>query len=683
VDEGPDEDERLSPRRQAEGVRIIGAEEAQAALEAGQAEGRMPDDAPRFGDVPAPPSGPRSPHRFPLPDSVDPASAVPRPAVKPPERRFGSRFGSRSKGPEPVRAPSPPRVVRLVPPSEPEAGAHSTGSAAPPPGVPDDEWSEETVPRVAVEAVDPMPVGASGGSGRHFAKNLTSGRASQRRSSSADQSPPTMAMPAPPADWMPAAPAADGMPAVPATPLTPGGDLLASNLDPPGPPRPTMSYEDAGPPVAPDLSLPEEGINVHTGAQPDRPHWTDPPTGEVPFILPEREPSEGEEMAAWQALGSRGLRWRDEASDWDDVDDVSHLADDGDGTPLGALDTTRTEHSDVYSFDEQFERLEEERAGPPPLADPILDAPPPPRPAGRRTTVRRQEPAPRNPRQPRGRGPGVRPPSPVAGRDLQTASIVGVGLIVALCVAYALGSAVLMLLSTVIVTAAALELYNLMQHRGFRPATLLGVCATIAVMLAAYWRGEVSVPLILALVFVTSMLWYMLGVVDARPVVNVGLTVMTFLWVGVFGSYASLLLRGHHGKQLLLLPVLVTVAADTAAFFAGSSIGHRPLAPDISPGKTWEGVIAGGFGAVVLSFILSRLPFLSKTWSGKHALLLGLVVAVVAPIGDLCESMVKRDLDLKDSGSVLPGHGGLLDRFDALLFVLPATYYLAVYLKLG
>jgi phosphatidate cytidylyltransferase len=107
------------------------------------------------------------------------------------------------------------------------------------------------------------------------------------------------------------------------------------------------------------------------------------------------------------------------------------------------------------------------------------------------------------------------------------------------------------------------------------------------------------------------------------------------------------------------------------------------LAPSISPGKTWEGVIGGGLGAIVLSFILSRLPFLSKTWSGKHALLLGLVIAVVAPLGDLCESMVKRDLDLKDSGSVLPGHGGLLDRFDALLFVLPATYYLALYLKLG
>jgi phosphatidate cytidylyltransferase len=434
------------------------------------------------------------------------------------------------------------------------------------------------------------------------------------------------------------------------------------------------------PSSSPDLALPDEGINVNTGATPALQHWTDPPTGEVPFILPEREPSQGEELAAWQALGSRGLRWRDDPSDWDDLDDVGQLG--SDEPRLGALDTTRSEHSDMFSFDEQFERLEDERSGlAAPVGPPPDDLSPPPRPGGRSSTGR--PPSPRAvSRSPRSGGPGDRGPVG-GGRDMQSATVVGVGLLVGLLIAYALGAAVLMLLATLIVTASALETYNLIQHRGFRPATLLGVCATVAVMLSAYWRGEVSVPLILALVFVTSMLWYMLRVVDARPVVNVGLTVMTFVWIGVFGSYASLLLRVHNGKQLLILPILVTVAADIAAYFAGSSIGSRPLAPEVSPGKTWEGVIGGGVGAILVSFVLSRLPFLSKVWTGKHALLLGLIVAIVAPLGDLCESMVKRDLGLKDSGSFLPGHGGLMDRFDALLFVLPAAYYLALYLKLG
>jgi phosphatidate cytidylyltransferase len=200
-------------------------------------------------------------------------------------------------------------------------------------------------------------------------------------------------------------------------------------------------------------------------------------------------------------------------------------------------------------------------------------------------------------------------------------------------------------------------------------------------MLAAYWKGEAALPLILALTFVTSMLWYMLHVVEARPLINVAVTVMAFVWVGLFGSYASLLLRVHHGKALLLLAVLVTVVADVVAYFAGSTLGSRPLAPDISPGKTWEGTIVGGLGAVVASIIIGRI-FLHSTWSVKHAFLLGVIVAIFAPLGDLCESMIKRDLHIKDSGTLLPGHGGLLDRFDAMLFVLPATYYLAQYLRL-
>jgi phosphatidate cytidylyltransferase len=164
-------------------------------------------------------------------------------------------------------------------------------------------------------------------------------------------------------------------------------------------------------------------------------------------------------------------------------------------------------------------------------------------------------------------------------------------------------------------------------------------------------------------------------------VINVAVTVMAFVWIGIFGSYASLLLRVHHGKSLLLLPVLVTVVADIVAYFAGTNLGNRPLAPAVSPSKTWEGTIVGGLAAIAAAIILGRV-FMHDTWSIKHAFLLGVIVAIFAPLGDLCESMIKRDLHIKDSGTLLPGHGGLLDRFDALLFVLPATYYLAQYLRL-
>jgi phosphatidate cytidylyltransferase len=547
VAERDDRDERPPKRRPAEGVRIIRPEEAQAALDAGQAAGRRPDDEPRFGDVPAAPSGPRPPHRFPLPDSVDPAAAVPRPPV-----RAGEPAGSRP------------------------------GSAA------------GAIPR-----------------------------------SSASVEPPASAEP---------------------------------------------DHPRAAEPE-PDLSVPREGISFQSGTGPELPHWTDPPTGEIPRIGPDQGTGpKDDDLAAWQALGSRGLRWRDGGTDWDEVDDVGNLR--GDEPRLGALDTSRTEHSDLYSFDAQFERLEEERSGQHPLVEPEPPAAAPTRavPQAGGPLAGRGGPARRS---------GTRPPRPPAagGRDMTSAVVVGVVLIVVLGGAYLVGPAAMLVLATVVVLASALELYNIIQRSGFRPATLLGLCATVAVMFAAYWRGEQALPLVLVLVFMTSMLWYMFDVVDARPMINVAVTVMAFVWVGLLGSYASLLLKVTHGKGLLLGAVLVTVAADISAYFAGSQFGSRPLAPGVSPGKTLEGALVGAVGAVVVGAVVGLKL---HPWGGSfaHGVELGVVVAIVAPIGDLCESMIKRDLHLKDSGALLPGHGGLLDRFDSLLFVLPATYYLAQYLRL-
>jgi phosphatidate cytidylyltransferase len=518
VDE--EEQEPKEPRRPpAEGVRIIGAEEAQAALDAGQVAGRRPDDEPRYGDVPPSPAGPRPAHRFPLPDSVDPASAVPRPPVVPP-----------------------------------------------------------------------------------------------------------------------AAPPAPG----PAEPRTP-----------------------------------RRGISLPQAGGPEMPHWTEPPTGEVPDLGGERSPAGGEDdLAAWSSLGTRGLRWRDQAGDWEDGGDVGALGDKE--SRVGALDTSRSERSDLYSFDESFERLEEERSGSHPVTSAL-----PAQPADATLRTRTRAPSGRargggRSRTRRG-GESGSPVPPAGGRDLPTAIVVGLGLFVLALVFFKLGPKPALVLATAIVTVTALELYNLLQRVGFRPATLLGLCATVAIMLAGYWRGEAAIPIVLVLVFATSMLWYMLGVVEARPLVNVGVTVMSFVWVGVFGSYAALMLRQRHGVGLLLGAVLITVASDTLGYLAGSQFGSRSLAPEVSPGKTWEGLLLGGVGALLVAGVLVAHI---HPWHLRNALALGVLLAVVAPLGDLCESMIKRDLHLKDSGSILPGHGGFLDRVDALLFALPATYYLAQYLKI-
>src|SRR5690606_27062462 len=142
---------------------------------------------------------------------------------------------------------------------------------------------------------------------------------------------------------------------------------------------------------------------------------------------------------------------------------------------------------------------------------------------------------------------------------------------------------------------------------------------------------------------------------------------------------AALLLRAPHGTGMLVAAVVGTVAYDVAGLFIGRSMGRAPLSV-ASPNKTVEGTVGGMAAAlvavvVVVGIVPGVYPFGDSL---VDTILLGVVLALVAPVGDLCESLLKRDLGVKDMGSILPGHGGLLDRFDGLLFALPATYYVAL-----
>ena len=519
-------DERRS-RPPQEGVRIIGAEEAAAALEKGEAEGRRPEDAPRFGDVPPAPSGPRLVHRFPLPDTADPTVSIPKPT---------------------------PAGMR---PDEPITN-DASGSQ------PDDAGLDE-----AAESQEPLP----------------------------------------------------------------------------------------------DLSLPEEGLNVATESSPDLPHWTEPPTGEVPKVLIGED-----DDAAWSGVASRGPRWRDSHSDWDDDLGMAELADDDD-VRVGALDETRTEHSDLYDFGEP------RPSGPTPAVGPEVDD----------TNDDFEEL--RAPSTTRIRTRRVRPPRPADdGTTDQTEMTVrvltGLAILILGLVAFSLGTATTAVLATVVVTACAFEVFTVLRRAGYLPAIPIGLLATVSIMAGAYWKGERAIPLVMVLTLMTTMLWYLFEVVRARATINVMVTIGAFTWVGGLGSFACLLLVGapsHHGLGLLMGAVLATVGCDVGSLIAGRAIGNHPLMPEVSPNKTWEGVLGGLTGSVLVSVVVVAQI---TPWNVKHAALLGLVVAVVSPLGDLCESMVKRDLSLKDMGSILPGHGGVLDRFDGMLFVLPAAYYLAIYLNI-
>jgi CDP-diglyceride synthetase len=266
------------------------------------------------------------------------------------------------------------------------------------------------------------------------------------------------------------------------------------------------------------------------------------------------------------------------------------------------------------------------------------------------------------------------------GRDIGAAVATGAGLLALFVICYLVAPAALLALSAVVILGCALEAFAMFQRAGFRPATLLGALGSGGAVVAAYWRGSAALPVVLVVVVCASLVWYLVRVVEARPVVNVAVTVFGFAWVGILGSFAGLMLAAPRGEHLFLGAVIPTVVADLAAWFAGSRFGSHPLAPSISPSKTWEGFVAGGIAALVAGAVIgSRV----SPWGGvRHGLELGLVIAVVAPVGDLVQSMIKRDLRLKDSSSMLPGHGGLLDRFDSLLLALPATYFLASVLHL-
>ncbi|MFM8847986.1 MAG: phosphatidate cytidylyltransferase [Actinomycetota bacterium] len=295
-----------------------------------------------------------------------------------------------------------------------------------------------------------------------------------------------------------------------------------------------------------------------------------------------------------------------------------------------------------------------------------------PRPAGR--------PEPRPARTPR-------PTAGVGGRDMPTAVAVGL-LMLAAFVAALLWKPVAVLAIVVLVCGlAAVEFFEKATEKGYRPASVLGIVACIAAPLAAYWVGDGALPLVFAFAFMAAAITYV-GAESAQalPLANVAITTLGVIWIGLLGSYGALLAGAsnapglsHVGTDTLFIVAAGVIANDVGALFVGSAAGHTPLRQWISPNKTVEGLLGGSLATLVVMWVVSLQ---SDTWNDiGEVLLLAIVVAALAPLGDLVESMFKRNLGIKDFGTVVRGHGGVLDRFDGFLFVLPAAYYLLMVLQ--
>lgn len=420
------------------------------------------------------------------------------------------------------------------------------------------------------------------------------------------------------------------------------------------------------------------------------PHWTEPPTGEVPrFDASAAGEPEHEDLDVWSSFSSEAPVWKDDPEPSADPAEEAvqrsgqhrrvtgqHRRVTGEHEPVGPEGSAETE---VVAREPSRITIGTDPSGMPRR---------PPQPTGRRRAG--------GPSSARAGRPGQ--PARSSGRDMPTAIAVGVLIAAAFVAALMWQPWAVAAIVTLILGLASVEFYDKVAEKGYRPAVFPGILTCVAAPVAAYWLGAGTLPLVIPFGFMAIAASF-IGArsVEAGPMPNVSVTTLGIVWIGFLGTFAILILRlstqlvsefpseqllaENRGTDTLFLLALGVVANDVGALVFGSAVGRTPLRSWISPNKTVEGLIGGAF-ATIIALMFVGLSGRSTTWSSNWDLLaLAVVIAVMAPIGDLVESMFKRNLDVKDFGSIVKGHGGVLDRFDGFLFVLPAVYYLTLVLE--
>ncbi len=261
-----------------------------------------------------------------------------------------------------------------------------------------------------------------------------------------------------------------------------------------------------------------------------------------------------------------------------------------------------------------------------------------------------------------------------AGRNMPMALLTAVVLAVLALISIAIDKAFFAFIAGGVVLVGQAEVYAAMHRKGYQPATALGLVVGGLLLAAAYLKGEQAMLSLVVLGTVLSFLWYMAAGPKARDgaLVNIGATMLGLAYVPLMAGFLLIILaQPVSGRALTLALLGMTFLYDAAAFVIGSLWGSRALAPTISPKKSWEGLLAATFVTFIVS--IAVLPSIDPLTLGR-SVGLALVIAVFAPLGDLAESLMKRDLGVKDMGSVLPGHGGIMDRIDSALFVIPAAF---------
>lgn len=226
---------------------------------------------------------------------------------------------------------------------------------------------------------------------------------------------------------------------------------------------------------------------------------------------------------------------------------------------------------------------------------------------------------------------------------------------------------------------AAFEFYRMVAGSKAPPLTYFGIIWTLLFILSPHFDYGFLPLLLFASAVILSPILLILRPRKESFFASWVWTMAGILYVGWLLSYL-VALRLEVGRSWVFLAIFTTFGSDMAAFFVGRALGKHRLAPRISPGKTWEGAVAGVFGAIIASLIV--VAVFSMPLSFGQAILLGLLVSIFGQIGDLLESLFKRNMGVKESGKLLPGHGGLLDRMDSVVFagIVVYLFYIIVVL---
>jgi phosphatidate cytidylyltransferase len=263
-----------------------------------------------------------------------------------------------------------------------------------------------------------------------------------------------------------------------------------------------------------------------------------------------------------------------------------------------------------------------------------------------------------------------------AGRNLPAAIASGVVLGVAIIASLAFWKPAFMIIVVAAVLIAVWELGHAFGTGDIRLTREPVMAGGVVMVLSAYFFGAPALVTATAVTALVSMLWRLRGGVTGY-VMDATAAVFTTVYVPFLGGFVALLLAEERGALAIVTFILVTTASDIGGYAVGVLFGKHPMAPVISPKKSWEGFAGSAVSCVVVGWLTVDLLLDGRWWVGVA---LGLIAVVMATLGDLCESVIKRDLGIKDMSQIVPGHGGLMDRLDSLLATAAPTWLLLHYL---